>query len=271
VLTDPLGRKISLDAPPRRIVSLVPSLTDYLFAIGAGARVVGATTFCAEPAAQLAGLPRVGGPKTPDTDAIIALQPDLVVAAKEENQQHDVAVLEGAGLPVYVTDICSVVGALEQLTTLAEAVGALPHALPLLNEMSAELREALEQQRARERAGRSARRVLAFIWRDPWMAVGGNTYADDMLRLCGGKNLALNLPGRYPRAALETFLELDPEIILLPDDPYHFGKADQQSFAAHRGVTAVQEGQVYLCNGKSLTWYGRRTAEALRTFRALLA
>lgn len=271
MLTDPLGRVVLLDAPPRRIISLVPSLTDYLFAIGAGERVVGATSFCTEPAAQVAALPRVGGPKTPDTSAIIALQPDLVVASKEENQQRDVAALERARVAVYVTDIDSVVGALEQLTMLAEVVGTVQHALPLLNEMSTELRTALEQEHVRQSGSDPAQRLLAFIWRDPWMAVGGNTYADDVLRLSGGNNLALRLGGRYPRAALETFLELNPQAILLPDDPYPFGEADKQSFAPSPEIEAVRAGRIHLCDGKLLTWYGQRTARALRVFRALLA
>jgi ABC-type Fe3+-hydroxamate transport system substrate-binding protein len=108
--------------------------------------------------------------------------------------------------------------------------------------------------------------VLAFIWRDPWMAIGRDTYANDLLRLCGAENMALRLEGRYPRAALEIFLQLGPDVILLPDEPYPFDFADidvvQLACASH----AVSAEQIHLCDGKLLTWYGSRTSAALRFF-----
>src|SRR5262245_51499105 len=113
-ITDPLGRELTLNDTPQRIVSLVPSLTEYLFAIGAGDRVVGVTEYCVEPAAAVASLPKVRGTKNPDREAILALQPDLVLAAKEENMIRDVRELEAAGISVYVTNIETVAGALAQ-------------------------------------------------------------------------------------------------------------------------------------------------------------
>lgn len=262
---DPLGRELHIPGPPRRIVSLVPSLTEYLFAIGAGDRLVGATDFCVEPAAQVAALPKVRGTKNPDRDAIRALRPDLVLAAKEENMARDVRALEEAGVPVYVTDIRTVAGALEQLGALARLLDAREGAAPVLDALRSALWQASAAEGVRER-----RRALAFIWRDPWMAVGEDNYADDLLRLCGAENAALALPGRYPRASLDAFMALAPEVILLPDEPYRFAEADWEAFAPYGDVPAVRERQVYLCDGKLLTWYGPRTAEALRVFGELL-
>jgi ABC-type Fe3+-hydroxamate transport system substrate-binding protein len=256
---DALGRDVVLAAPPRRIVSLVPSLTDFLFAIGGGGRVAGITDYCTEPAAQVADLPRVRGTKNPDRERVAALRPDVVLASKEENRERDVLAFEERGIPVYVTDICSVAGALAQLGALAEALDMAAGAAPLLGEM----RAALEEERARQA---EPWRVLVFIWRDPWMAVGADTYADDLLAVCGAENLARRLPGRYPRAALDAFLALEPDVILLPDEPYRFGEADRAAFAPFAECAAVREGRVLLCDGALLTWYGPRTAAALRFF-----
>lgn len=264
-ITDPLGRELTFNDTPQRIVSLVPSLTEYLFAIGAGDRVVGITEYCVEPAAKVANVPKVRGTKNPDREAILALQPDLVLAAKEENMIRDVRELEAAGISVYVTNIETVAGALAQLTSVAKLLDARHGAADILEE----LRSALWQTYAGSE--RPRRRVLAFIWRDPWMAIGGETYADDLLGLCGATNIGGELPGRYPRAPLEHFMRLNPEIILLPNEPYAFGEDDWESFARFGDVPAVANRQVFLCDGKALTWYGARTVDALRTFSALLA
>lgn len=262
-VVDPLGRTLHLAGTPRRIVSLVPSLTEYLFVIGAGERLVGVTEFCIEPTADVAALPKVRGTKNPDREAILALRPDLVLAAKEENRARDVEVLTGSGVPVYVTDILSVAQAVRQLGGLAQVLDSERGAAPLLDELQA----ALEHAR-RVQANQRQLRALAFVWRDPWMAVGADTYAHDLLELCGAVNVGSSLPGRYPRAALDAFMRLEPQVILLPDEPYRFDQADLASFAPYPAA-AVQVGRVHLCDGKLLTWYGPRTVEALRVFGAM--
>ncbi|NCC30554.1 MAG: hypothetical protein EOM24_00865 [Chloroflexia bacterium] len=111
---------------------------------------------------------------------------------------------------------------------------------------------------AEQRTSQRPRKMLAFIWRDPWMAVGAETYAGDLLRLCGADNLALQLPGRYPRATLEAFLALQPELILLPSEPYPFTERDREAFAPFGEVPAVRNGRIILCDGMALTWPGMR-------------
>jgi ABC-type Fe3+-hydroxamate transport system substrate-binding protein len=256
---DALGRIVPLPSVPQRVVSLVPSLTEYLFAIGAGGRVVGVTEFCIEPAAQVAHLPKVRGTKNPDREQVAALCPDLVLASKEENRLRDVTLLEQIGIPVYVTDICTVAGALDQLTALASLLEAEAGAAPLLDGIRSALYEQQQQEQRRWR-------VLAFIWRDPWMAIGCDTYANDLLRLCGAENLALRLEGRYPRAAPEIFLQLEPDVILLPDEPYPFAFADIDVLQLAGAAHTVPAEQIHLCDGKLLTWYGPRTSAALRFF-----
>lgn len=265
MVVDALGRDVPLSGSPRRIVSLVPSLTEFLFAIGAGERVVGVTDYCIAPAEAVSMVPKVRGTKNPDRARISKLRPDLVLAAREENRERDIVALTAAGIPVYVTDIQSVADTVIQLGALAQLLEAEAAAAPMFDQ----IRAALEQQRAVGSRG-EGRRTLAFIWRDPWMAVGRDTYADDLLRHCGAENVALHLAGRYPRASLDDFMRLDPELILLPDEPYRFGEADLEAFAGYLHVPAVKKGRVLLCDGMLLTWYGPRTATALRVFGELV-
>jgi ABC-type Fe3+-hydroxamate transport system substrate-binding protein len=261
-ITDALGRALELNGPPSRVVSLVPSLTEFVWEIGAAERLVGRTDFCTEPAGS-AALPAVGGTKNPDIAAISALRPDLVLAAKEENTLRVVRALESAGVPVYVTNIETVAQAHAQLSDLARLLGARSGARPLLDTLQAAVWQALGAPAPTRRP-----RVVAFVWRDPWMAVGDETYANDLMSLCGGTNVALELAGRYPRAPLDAFMRLNPDIILLPDEPYRFSAADEPAFAVYGDVPAVLRGGLYLLDGKLLTWYGRRTAAAITAITA---
>ncbi len=238
MLFDALGRRLELSGPPRRIVSLVPSLTEWLFSVGLGERVVGVTDYCIEPAAALTGLPRLRGAKNPDRARIVALQPDLVLADQEENRERDVLALTAAGIPVYVTAIRSVADVPEQLEPLARMLGVAERAAPALEDLRAAISAAERTLPATPRPS------IAFIWRDPWMAVGAETYAGDLLRLCGAANLAAQLPGRYPRAPLDAFLALRPEVIVLPSEPYAFSERDLDAFTPFADVPAVRDGRV---------------------------
>ncbi len=263
MIIDALGRVVSLTGTPQRIVSLVPSLTEYLFAIGAGERIVGITDFCIEPAAQVAHIPTVGGPKNPNYAHIKILQPDLILAAKEENRKADVNTLADAGIPAYVIDICSVADMLDQLGTLATILECEQAATPILNDVRAVVAAAPGSQPEATHSD-NRQRVLAFVWREPWMAVGDDTYAHDVLRLCGFTNAAASLPGRYPQATLEAYMQMHPHIIVLPNEPYPFTEADREAFAPFATVPAVQHQRIHIIDGKMLAWYGVRTAEALR-------
>lgn len=263
IVLDALGRQLELAGPPQRIISLVPSLTEWLFTVGAGERVVGVSDYCIEPAAALAGLPRLRGTKNPDREAIRQLRPDLVVADQEENREHDVVALTQAGITVYVTAMRSVADVPTQLAALAEVLGLAASAEPGLEAIRAAIAAA-------ERCTKPSQPTLCFIWRNPWMAVGTQTYAGDLLRLSGADNLALQLAGRYPRAPLSTFLALQPALILLPSEPYPFSEHDVAAFAPFETVPAVREQRIVLCDGMALTWAGPRTVEALCSFAALI-
>ncbi len=251
---------------PERIVSLVPSLTEALFALGLGARVVGVTEWCVHPAAELEAVPKVGGTKNPDRDAILALAPDLVIANHEENTRRDVEKLREAGLPVWVTYPRSVHDAVALMDALA-AIGASEAARSaVLLPIHAAVAEAEAELARRARATRA----FCPIWRDPWMAVGPDTYADDLLRLCGAANVfADRHDRRYPLVTLEQVVAAQPEVILLPDEPYAFGPKHVAELA-ELDVPAARNARIHCVDGTWVSWYGPRIRGAIATLRPLL-
>lgn len=250
---------------PQRIVSLVPSLTEALFALGLGPRVVGVTDWCVYPAEGVAGLPKLGGTKDADVAAIVALAPDLVIANHEENTRRVVDKLEAAGLSVWVTYPRTVPEGAALLRELA-ALGATPAAIEaVVAPVEAAVAEALAHQ------GEPKVRVFCPIWRDPWMAVGADTYIHSMLELCGADNVfAEHGDRRYPIVTLDDVTRAAPEVILLPDEPYAFGPRDVAELA-RLDVPAAQNGRIHCVDGTWLAWYGPRIRPALRGLRSILS
>lgn len=248
---------------PERIVCLVPSLTESLFALGLGDRVVGVTDYCVHPARELRGVPRVGGTKTPDLSAVRALAPDLVIANREENRRRDVQGLEAAGIPVWVTYPRTVREGADLLAELA-TLGSSPEALDRVVEP---VRRAVDEALAAPR--RDGPRVFCPIWRGPWMAVGGDTYAHDLITLCGGLNVFGGLSERrYPRVREEDILAAQPELVLLPDEPYAFGPQDAAELRSWP-MPAARSGRIHVIDGTLVSWYGARISRAIATLRSL--
>jgi ABC-type Fe3+-hydroxamate transport system substrate-binding protein len=246
---------------PNRIVSLVPSLTEALFAFGVGERVVGRTRYCLWPARTVGKVPTVGGTKKVDVRRVLELEPDLVVAVKEENTRENIEELEEAGVPVFVGAPESVAGAIALLRELAERVEALrvEAVLGPIERVYGRLQEV---------AGREARRVFVPIWKKPYMSVGSDTYVHDILKTCGGENVCGDTM-RYPVVALEEVEAAQPEVVLLPDEPYPFNAEDLPEFYA-LDVPAAYSDRIHLVDGKLLTWYGPRMASSLTQLSALL-
>ncbi|MDO8614664.1 MAG: cobalamin-binding protein [Dehalococcoidia bacterium] len=263
--TDALGRPVHLPGPPRRIVSLVPSITEMLFAFGLGDAIAGVTKFCVEPRDGVAAKPRVGGTKTADVARILALAPDLVIANAEENSRDDIDRIAAAGIAVFVTYPRSVRAAIDMMRVLAAITGAGPEADSIIAECDQEL------ARARKRLS-AAGSVSVFcpIWREPWMTIGPDTYMHDFLWVCGGANVFGHRPERYPQISLDEAAAQRPEAVLLPDEPYHFRRRHAQELQAYPEVPAVRDGRIYLVDGKQLCWYGPRIAGGLRSLQELL-
>ena len=250
---------------PERIVSLVPSLTEALFAFGVGDRVVGRTRYCTQPPRLVGRIAKVGGTKKVDVERVLGLEPDLVVAVREENTREDIENLEEAGVPVFVGAPETVADALGMLGELAERVGATEAEAVLgpIERVYGGLRE--EERRA---DSNRARRVFVPIWKGPYMSVGSDTYVHDVLETCGGENVCGGST-RYPIVDLGEVEALEPEVVLLPDEPYPFSAEDLPEFYA-LGVPAAREDRIHLVDGKLLTWYGPRMASSLAQLSALL-
>jgi ABC-type Fe3+-hydroxamate transport system substrate-binding protein len=263
--TDALGRELEFSAPPRRVVSLVPSWTETLFALGAGESLVGVTEFCVHPAEPLERVTRIGGTKNPDARAIAALRPDLVIANKEENRERDVQRLEAAGLRVFVTYARSVREAVAEM----RALGRIFARAAAADEIAAEVESLQTELALREPAQRP--RAVALVWRDPLMVVGGDTFASDLLACAGAQNLfAVDARGRYPRIEWRELEAAAPDVILLPTEPYRFAESDRRDFL-ELDCPAARAGRVHVFEGELLSWYGPRMPRALATLAELLA
>jgi ABC-type Fe3+-hydroxamate transport system substrate-binding protein len=246
---DDLGYPIPRAGPARRVVSLVPSLTESVAATRPDA-LVGATTWCTQPAGL--EVPRVRGTKNPDLTAITRLKPDLVLANQEENRRVDVERLRSGGIPVWVTVIRTLDEAIASLRRMFRF--ALGWAEPpwLSRAEQAWQDPGLTTLRPRVRA-------VIPVWRDPWMVVGSATFTGDVAGRLGLDNVFSDHPRRYPHVSLSELAARGPELIVLPDEPYPFGPDDgPEMFPGHR---------VALVEGRSLTWYG----PSLVTARMLLA
>lgn len=287
-IRDDRQRELILARTPQRVVSLVPSDTETLFALGAGSRVVGRTRYCVAPA-EVASIPICGGTKDVDVDAVMALGPDLVLANQEENARPALEKLAQAGLAVFVSFP-------QRLAEGVAHVARLARMLDLANDDRVRelLRRGLEVTRQAEaaRAAGPLLRVFVPIWMDPLMTISGDTYGSDMLALAGAENvfadrrrrypLAADLGNarpldqaavgerdtRYPRVTLDEVRERAPAAVLLPDEPYAFGAAE----AAHLGQElGLGPAAVRAVDGKDLFWYGVRGLDALPRLAAVIA
>jgi ABC-type Fe3+-hydroxamate transport system substrate-binding protein len=245
---------------PERIVSLVPSLTEALFAFGVGRRVVGRTRYCQWPPRGVGRVPTVGGTKKVDVGRLLELEPDLVVAVKEENSRENVEKIQAAGVPVFVGAPESVDGAIWLLRELARVVDA-PRVEPVLDPIERVYDRLLD-------GTAPGRRVFVPIWKNPYMSVGSDTYAHDVLETCGAENVCAGST-RYPVFTLEEVEAAQPEVVLLPDEPYPFCAEDLEDFYA-LDIPAAHFDRIHLVDGKLLTWYGPRMASSLTQLAALL-
>ncbi|MET9573853.1 helical backbone metal receptor [Streptomyces virginiae] len=226
----------------RRVVSLVPSLTEAV-AVSAPGLLVGVTDWCTHPG-DLGAAERIGGTKNPDVRRIAELRPDLVIANEEENRAPDLAALRAAGLEVLVTEVRDLPQALRELDRVL--VGALGLARP------AWLADAEAAWARAERVGE----LTAFVpvWRRPWMVLGRDTFAGDLLGRLGVRNVYAGHAERYPRIAVEELAAAGCDLVVLPDEPYAFAAGDGPE--AFPGLPAA------LVSGRHLTWYGPSLAEA---------
>lgn len=284
---------LSFTEAPRRVVSLVPSMTESLFDLGAGDALVGVTEYCRPPESVQGRLALVGGTKSVDPQAVIDLKPELVLANQEENTREVVEALEAAGLKVWVTFPRSVDEAVQVLWAVVR-VFRLTQAQAKVQTL-----EMTMAWTARAAAAEGALPTFVPIWEGEtaggerwWMTINRGTYVHDLLAICGGGNvfadrdrrypLAADVEGappeeqagrdtRYPRVTRQEVVERAPELILLPSEPYAFDETDALRMAETlRGTPAADQGRIHTVDGSLLTWHGTRLGRALTELPALI-
>ncbi len=278
--TDVTGMALNLVSPPQRIVSLVPSVTETIFGIGAGARLVGRTRYCVLPDPEVRAIEKIGGTKDPDLARIAGLHPDLVLANREENRKPDIEKLRELGLRVYVDEPATVEQGLAMVSLLGRMLDNEEQADQIVRRGAQELVHL--SQRLKELEAENALRlkprahwrprVIAFIWKNPWMVAGGRTYIGDMIEILGGTHVLKASAERYFAIEPAEIAQLAPDILLFPDEPYAFTEAD---FAFWREqfplIPAVAAKRMRLCSGQDLAWYGSRIPGALARLQPVVS
>jgi ABC-type Fe3+-hydroxamate transport system substrate-binding protein len=266
--SDEADRRLSPDAPPPRIASLVPSLTEALVALGLGDHLVARTGYCVHPAEVVGRIPKVGGTKTVNVAKLRRLRPTHVVVNIDENRLETVEALRAFVPELVVTHPCDPADNLTLLDQLADAFGAVPGVL----EAAARWRQRLaEELSATTPDGRPASQVLVLIWRDPWMTVARDTYISRLLARINWQTLPDHGGGergaaRYPVLEPTDSVWEMADRVLLPSEPYAFGDRDLEEVRERS-----PQARVMRVDGEALSWYGVRAVEGLRYVRGLAA
>jgi iron complex transport system substrate-binding protein len=248
-----------------RVVSLCPSITETLVAMGLADALVGVTRYCIHPREALAGIPRVGGTKNPDLSAIRALKPDLVFCNGEENRKEDIDLLKRE-FPVDVTHPRTV----GEIPGLLRRFGRLTGREEESEKISLKVEEALERVEAGVRAMPSGFHYVYLIWKDPWMTIGPRTYIADLLRRVGGSlsfKEEIFSESDYPTISESDVIGASPDVVILPDEPYRFRERD----AAFWRQRLSESTRVVLVSGDDFCWHGVRTLRGLEAAAALAA
>lgn len=247
-----LGPKLDHSHVPKRIVSLVPSLTETLIDLGLGERLVGRTRFCIHPTEAVRRIERIGGTKDFSVERILKLKPDLIIGSQEENHKEGIEALQ-AHLPVWMSTIDSVDSALEHISQLGEVTGTA--------EKAHQMTQAIDKAWTDIPRFPSSKRVAYFIWKNPWMIAGKGTYIDSVLERLGCTNASSM--ERYPEIRIEQFITDPPDLFLFSSEPFPFKKEHWSAWRA-----AFPKAHFRLVNGENFSWYGSRMLEAAERLSA---
>lgn len=253
---DQMNRTIRLEATPRRIVSLVPSQTELLHDLELDDEVIGITKFCIHPENWFRSKTRIGGTKTVNIERVRSLNPDLIIANKEENTQADIEQLEQIA-PVWISDIHNLDEALDMIIRIGELTNRL--------EKAKEISQLVLQGFERIQQSKSPKNVLYLIWENPIMGVGANTFIHDMITRLGWKNVLKN-ETRYPELMDEDIPLLNPDLIILSSEPYPYKQAHIERYKKLLPTADVQ-----LLDGEFFSWYGSRLVKTVGYFEELLS
>lgn len=242
LFTDMIGNEVIIPYPPRRIISLVPSQTELLFDLGLDKEVVGITKFCVHPNDWFRNKKRVGGTKTVHIDIIRGLQPDLIIANKEENTKEQIEEL-AALYPTWTSNIQTIEDGLNMIRAAGEITGTAEKAVSIADQISNEFAQLYNA---------APKRVAYFIWKNPWMCAGGDTFISDVMKMAGWENALSDLQ-RYPEIQLEYLINKNIDLVLLSSEPYPFKETHIAEIQ-----TVLPGAKILLVDGEMFSWYGSR-------------
>jgi ABC-type Fe3+-hydroxamate transport system substrate-binding protein len=277
-LTDQTGNVITLYQLPGRIISLVPSQTELLFDLKLDEEVIGITKFCVHPDKWFTTKTRIGGTKTINISKVKSLQPDLIIANKEENVKEQIEELRLIA-PVYVSDISNLEDALQMITDVGQLVSKDEKAKHLASEIQASFEE-LETNSQYSTINSQPYNINSstyhptqlnqpnaayLIWKDPYMAAGGDTFINDMMKRCGFKNVFKSFH-RYPQIEICPLSSVNCQLLLLSTEPYPFTQKHIDELQPH-----LPDTKIVLADGEMFSWYGSRLLYAADYFKKLIA
>ncbi len=250
---------------PKRIISLVPSQTELLFSLGLEAETAGITKFCIHPQEWFKRKTRVGGTKAVKMDIVQQLNPDLIIANREENVKEQVEQLAG-NYPVWLTDVNNLADALQMIHDLGELTGKQSQATLLSDEISMRFEELVQLKTYPERSRRAnlKPKTAYLIWHKPYMTAGGDTFIHDMLSKCGFDNIFAE-KSRYPETNISELQTSNLKLLLLSSEPYPFKQKHMDELA-----TQLPDCKIVLVDGEYFSWYGSRLLEAPAYFKKLI-
>jgi ABC-type Fe3+-hydroxamate transport system substrate-binding protein len=254
VFYDQLKRNVSLDKTPKRIISIVPSQTELLFYLGLADNIIGVTKFCTHPYHQTKHTTKIGGTKQLNIELIRELQPDLIIANKEENERSQVEDLMNV-CPVWISDIDDLAGALAMIEDVGAIVNREVEANTLVKAISNQFNALIKVEKSLT--------VAYLIWRKPYMVAGAGTFINSMLRLCGFTN-AFEL-NRYPQVDVAMLVNANPDLIFLSSEPFPFTEKYIEEFKE-----ILPNAKIVLVDGEMFSWYGSRLLLAPRYFSSVI-
>ncbi len=249
--TDQLGNEITINYPPKRIVSIVPSQTELLFDLGLADEVIGITKFCIHPIEKFASKTKIGGTKKLLIEKIRDLKPDLIIGNKEENTQSEVELLMQE-FPVWMSDISNLEEAMVTITQIGELVDRAPEAAYLNHLINAGFKD-LQTLAVEKNINQT---VAYLIWKDPYMFAGKNTFIDDILRKIGLNNIIQQ--SRYPEIELSKLKTENCQLIFLSSEPYPFKQKHIDEIQS-----VLPNAKIMLVDGEMFSWYGSRLVKAV--------
>lgn len=259
IITDQMDRQIEVPFPPKRIISLVPSQTELLYELGLQDEVVGQTLFCIHPKEMHDSKPRIGGTKKLQMDKIAALNPDLIIGNKEENEQSQIEELMKL-YPVWMSDIKNLDDSLNMIERIGDLVGRNSEAMLI----SQKIRNGFNELMPINQQPSTIKSVLYLIWRKPWMAAGRDTFINDMFQRCGFENAISSPASRYPEINNDEIRNMKPNYIFLSSEPYPF----KEEHIAELQVISPSS-KILLVDGEMFSWYGSRLLKSASYFKEL--